>query len=174
MRVYLALVLAPLWLGCGDGAGDGPAEGAGVTLLGDCERPEGEAFEGRVLFAGTFGGCQTDRVPEALTVVDEDGWEALRADVVHCAEAPPEPLDLTAEYAVAVGVAVGSTCGLEHPRLTLVRDAPGPWVELALTDRSAGCPIVCPAVGSWVTIVAVPRDAGEPPRLCRRVDHGCP
>jgi len=157
------------------------AAAPGVSLLGACDRPTELAPAGRVVLAGQWRCAPT--IPWNGTVVEDAAtWETARAELVACADVraaeaaviDPEPVDFATERVVVLGVADGSTCGYTFHRVVSEVGAYAPYVELEVTNRSAGCEIVCAMAGGMFVAVALPRGDGAAPTLCRRVHHGCP
>lgn len=197
-RTALVAFAAVACLGCSDGgdaatdadtaAGDtaasvdtsdtaAPADTATAapTLLGDCERPDGAAVNHRVILSERFR-CSPPATPTEAVVTDAANWDAMAAGIADCTSprAVADPVDFESEYVVVLGTMAFMTCGFDDDGVTVLAGDGGPWVELAVTDRSAGCPGQCASGDGYVVAVAIPRSAGESPSLCRRVNPGCP
>ncbi|MCB9737020.1 MAG: hypothetical protein H6745_30930 [Deltaproteobacteria bacterium] len=155
---------------CADDGDDADASG----LIGDCDRPNSTAVATRQLYLAEYG-CGELAVGDPRLVTDAAAWGPVRDELAACAGAATgaEP-DFAAEYVALMPLTTPMTCGYTFEQLIARAGTGGPYLELEVTDRSAGCEGACAAVGAFVLAVAVPRDAGEAPTFCRRVDPGCP
>ena len=172
VRLSICALGAVAALGCAD---DGATAQDATTLLGDCQRPSGAEVAHRVIFSERFR-CSPPATPTEAVVTDATSWDVMAAEIANCSSpsTAADPVDFDTEYVVVLGTMAFQTCGFDDDGVTVLAGDGGPWVELAVTDRSAGCLAACASGGGYVVAVALPRSAGESPSLCRRVNPGCP
>jgi len=178
-------------VGCSDGgsaAGDADALDAADTnevvvdtttvdtvTPNPCDRPNSATVDHRVVLRGTYR-CSPPSTPNDVVLTQEADWSAMLDGLSDCISPPAsaESVDFDSKYVVVLGTHDFMTCGYDYHAVVALSGDTGPYVELEVTDRSAGCPGACASGMGYVVAVALPRDAGPVPRTCIWVHPGCP
>ncbi|TNF25199.1 MAG: hypothetical protein EP329_23560 [Deltaproteobacteria bacterium] len=140
-----------------------------------CPRPDTAAVDHRVVLRGTFK-CSPPATPAEVVLTSADDWSAMVSGLSDCISPAPtvDSVDFDSEYVLVLGTHDFMTCGYDYGSVTTLSGARGPYVELQVTDRSAGCDAACASGMGYVVAVALPRAAGEAPTSCIWVHPGCP